>query len=217
MKRTLNNPKIKLANQNTINENSISTEFGIHKRKPIKKGEISILIASASDTGKEREILLNKLYRQYKIQGYEESTKHRILTYGWEDLATQNGHPQDIVNNHILPKVDVVIAVLKHTLGTPIFEKNGNVRNESGVAEEIYYALKDSNQGPLCMLYVNNTPISIAPHDPELEIKFRNLIAINKFVTKLKNKILYKQYYSEDELLPKALFDLAQNISTFFL
>ena len=102
----------------------------IVKKKSLIKGEINVLIASPSDTAREREILRNHLEQRFRVDGFETAYKHRVIVHGWEDLASQTGYPQDIINDLILPKIDIIVGILKHKLGTPTKNKTGKKRAE---------------------------------------------------------------------------------------
>ena len=64
------------------------------------------------------------------------------MVNGWEDLASQNGYAQDVINSKLIEESDFVIAVFKHKLGTPIKNvSSGLPRAESGTAEELLQTL----------------------------------------------------------------------------
>ena len=78
-----------------------------------------------------------------------------LIVHGWEDLASQNGYPQDIINEKVIQNMDFVVAIFKHKLGTPtINQVTGLKRAESGTAEELLQALDTSKKNyPLGMAY----------------------------------------------------------------
>lgn len=186
------------------------------KRKSLVKNVISILIASPSDVQKEREILLEKLGKRFLDDMYEETTGYRVITKGWEQLASQTGYAQDVINDLVLPNVDIVIGILKHKLGTPTKNRNGSVRAESGTAEELYYALEKNPKKVLCMLYVYPEPPAPSLEDPNKKLIKKNWVTLKTFKEKIKDKVIYKPYSSEEELLELVLKDLVKNIRTYF-
>lgn len=186
------------------------------KRKSIVKNVITVLIASPSDAQKEREILLEKLDKRFLNDMYEKSTGYRVISMGWEQLASQTGYPQDIINELILPNVDIVIGILKHKLGTPTRNKNGTIRAESGTAEELYYALEKNPDKVMCMLYVYPEPPAPSLEDPNKKQIEKDWLTLKSFKKKIQNKVIYKAYSSENELLDIVLKDLANNIITHF-
>lgn len=115
-------------------------------RKPIVEGEINIVIASPSDTIEERQHILDKLERKFRVDGHEELCGFRIKIHGWEDLASQVGYTQDVINDKIISKMDIIIALFKHKRGTPTINNDGSTRFNSGTVEEILYAIDNVNK-----------------------------------------------------------------------
>lgn len=189
------------------------------KRKAIKEGEISVLIASPSDVDLERSLLLNKLEREFRINGFEGLCKHRLIVHGWEDLASQTGYGQDLINEILLENVDVVVAVFKHKLGTPTIDvETGNERSESGTAEELLYAIKNNEKEnpPLGMTYFFSkapSPSFETPRFDEMREDWKKLV---KFRDEIKNFVIYKHYNDPNELVEIVCKDLAQNINNYF-
>lgn len=203
-------------NKNVLVKKVAPLKPRLAKRKPITKGEINVLIASPSDTSKERELLLTNLERRFRTSGFESSTRFRVVTHGWEDLPSQSGYPQDIINELILPRIDIVIGILKHKLGTPITNAKGTKRAESGTAEELYFALEKNPDTVLCMLYVFSKAPAPSLDDSNFTVIKENWDTLQKFKTKIQNRVLYKTYSSEEELLDIVLKDLPNNIKTYF-
>ena len=204
-------------NQNILLKQLPATQtLQVKKKKPLVKGQINLLIASPSDTTREREILRNHLERRFRTDSYEASLQTRAIVHGWEDLASQSGYPQDIINDLILPKVDVVIGILKHKLGTPTKNKAGKKRAESGTVEELYFALEKNPNTVLCMLYSYSIPPSPSLDDPNIKEIQANWAALKKFKSQIKDKIIYKSYSSEEELLEMVIKDLAKNVERHF-
>jgi len=197
-------------------EKDDSNEISISTRITNKAGEVKIFIASPSDTQKEREILLHQLESKFRTYGFEESVGYRVITFGWEDLASQSGYAQDIINEQILRNVDIVLGILKHKLGTPTKNKKGKIRAESGTAEELYYALEKNPEKVLCMLYVFSKPPSPSFEDSNYKSIKKDWDNVQKFKSKIQDKVLYKIYSSEEELLNLATLDLNKNIKTYF-
>jgi hypothetical protein len=187
----------------------------VTKRKSLRKGEISVLIASPSDTQKEREILLHRLGNKFRTDGHEEACGYRIITHGWEDLASQTGYPQDIINELILPKIDMVVGILKHKLGTPTKDKNNKIRAESGTVEELYYAIEKYPERVLCLLYIFPKVPAPPLNDKNYETITQNWKRVEKFKKHIQDKVIYKTYSSGDELLNMVTVDLNKNIKTY--
>jgi hypothetical protein len=135
---------------------SPSTVANPGKRKALNGQTIQILIASPSDVSEERELLLNSLETKFRREGFEDQCGKRIIVRDWEELASQSGYGQDIINDQILRKVDIVLAVFKHKLGTPTVDPFTSAkREESGTAEELLFAINNSAKDtpPLGMAY----------------------------------------------------------------
>ena len=184
------------------------------QRKSKNKNEIHIAIASPGDTVSERETLLSKLEIQFRRSNHESHCKHRLIVHGWEELASQGGYPQDVINEKIIQKMDFVVALFKHKLGTPTFDQyNGEQRAESGTAEELLQSLDHTNEShPLGMVYFYSKAPNPSLDDKDVE-KIRNeWDKLTKFKGIIKNKMIYKPYTDNDELLKMVIGDLELNI-----
>lgn len=190
----------------------------ILRRKAIKKKEINILIASPSDADVERDMLMNKLETKFRRDNYEKLCGRRIIVHGWEELASQPGYAQDIINNLLLRKVDIVIAVFKHKLGTPtINPTTKKTRALSGTVEELLFALdNDSNNLPLGMAYFFSKAPNPSFDSPDLNKLLDEWNRLKIFKESVKNKILYKPYTDTDDLLNTICKDLEKNINHYF-
>jgi hypothetical protein len=184
-----------------------------------EEGVIKILIASPSDTGDARSSLIERLERNFRENGYDETCGHRIVTECWEDLASQPGYGQDIINSQILPEVDIILALFKWTLGTPVI--NTETREEralSGTVEELLYAIcnPEVEIPPIGMLYFFEDPPMLSKDSPESDIIHRKWDALQEFQKNIQDKVLHKTYKEPDDLLQIAASDLAKNIKTYF-
>ncbi|MEE1962783.1 hypothetical protein V1387_08820 [Allomuricauda taeanensis] len=190
----------------------------LFKRKAIIKKEINVVIASPGDLIEERELLIDKLERKFRTDKHEEMCKHRLKVHGWEDLASQNGYPQDVINERIIHNMDIVLAIFKHKLGSPtINQETGRERYPSGTAEEILYAIDNKNtDSPLGMIYFYSKPPS-----PSFEAENYNKLKsewdrLKAFKQSIGNKVIYKPFTSKEELIELASRDLMINISELY-
>jgi hypothetical protein len=188
------------------------------KRKAITEKEINVVIASPGDLIEERELLLDKLERKFRTDKHEELCKHRLKVHGWEDLASQNGYPQDVINERIIKNMDIVLAIFKHKLGSPTTnQETGKERFPSGTAEEILYAIDNKNiNSPLGMVYFYSKPPAPsfdAENYDKLKSEWDRLKA---FKQSIGNKVIYKPFTSKEELIELASKDLMKNISELF-
>ncbi len=190
------------------------------KRKPKKEGEIHVLIASPSDTHLERKLLLEQLERKFRLEKYEELTKYRLFTHGWEELASETGYAQDLINENIFPKIDIVLALFKHKLGTPTINiESGVQRAKSGTVEELFYAIQNEESktlSPVGMCYFYSTPPNPSFESPDFDKQREEWDKLKKFKKEIGNSILYKPYNDENELLDISCKDLVTNIQKHF-
>lgn len=185
-------------------------------RKPIVEGEINIVIASPSDTIEERQHILDKLERKFRVDGHEELCGFRIKIHGWEDLASQVGYTQDVINDKIITKMDIIIALFKHKLGTPTINNDGSTRFNSGTVEEILYAIDNVNKDNLGMVYFSSKPpiISLdAEHFDKIKEEWDQLKVFKK---EIQNKVIYKPFNTKDDLIETITLDLSKNIKDNF-
>jgi hypothetical protein len=191
----------------------------IQKRKPKKHNAVRVVIASPGDTDAERKILLDSLEVKFRRDGHESHCGYRIIVTGWEDLASQNGYAQDVINDKIIKESDFVVAVFKHKLGTPTKEiSTGLQRAESGTAEELLQALdKTKDNHPIGMAYFfSKAPvISLDSADKEkIEKEWQRLA---NFKDSIKDKMIYKPYTDSNELMSIVLKDLENNIIDYIV
>lgn len=133
-------------------------------------------------------------------------------------MASQNGYPQDVINERIIKNMDIVLAVFKHKLGSPtINQETGKERFPSGTAEEILFAIDNKNtDSPLGMVYFYSKPPAPsfeAENYDKLKSEWDRLKA---FKQSIGNKVIYKPFTSKEELIEIASKDLMKNISELF-
>jgi hypothetical protein len=189
------------------------------KRKALDGQTIQILIASPSDVDEEREHLLNSLETKFRREGYEAKCGKRIILRGWEELASQSGYGQDIINEQILNQIDIVLAVFKHKLGTPTIDPITTLkREESGTAEELLFAINSSAKKTpaLGMVYFYSEAPNMSFDSVDFDKSLEEWKRLKKFKQDIKLKILYKEYLSTESLLNIACSDISENIKRLF-
>lgn len=189
----------------------------IEKRKPKKNDGVRVVIASAGDTNAERKILLDSLEVRFRRDNHESHCGFRIMVSGWEDLASQPGYAQDIINEKIISESDFVVAVFKHKLGTPTKDiTTGKKRAESGTAEELLQALdKEKANHPIGMAYFFSQAPLVSLDNPEKAKIESEWARLTEFKDSIKDKIIYKPYTDGNELMTTILKDLENNIKNY--
>lgn len=205
-------------NQSILQKAKEKTEKSSLKRKTLNKGEINIIIASPSDLAEERELLLDKLERKFRLDKHEDLCKHRLKVHGWEDLPSQSGYAQDVINEKVLSKMDIVLAIFQHKLGSPTIDlQTGKERFQSGTAEEILYALDNkSNKGPLGMVYFFSTPPAPSLESENFEKIKSEWDRLKSFKNSIQNKVIYKPFTSKEELINEVSIDIMKNITELY-
>ena len=176
---------------------------------------IKIVIASPSDVVKERKSLFDKLQTFFTRFKYEELCNARIIVEGWENIPSQSGYAQDIINSTLIKKADIVLALFKHKLGNPTLNtKTGLDRSPSGTAEELRYAISQNkkNNKPLAMVYYYEYPPNWTCFSPNKKKEWKRL---EDFKKEIRNEIIY-QFYNDDEdkFLRTVCDDICNNIRT---
>lgn len=203
-------------NQNISQKVEVKNQIIVKKRKPLVEGEINIVIASPSDLMKERQHIFDKLERKFRVDGHEDLCGFRIKIHGWEDLASQVGYAQDVINDRIITKMDIVIGLFKLKLGTPTINTDGSTRFKSGTVEEILFAIDNEEKNNLGMDYFFSQPpiLSLdAEHFEKIKVDWENLKLFKK---EIQNKVVYKPFNTKDDLIDTITLDLSKNIRDNF-
>ena len=179
----------------------------MQNKTPIRT--ITIVVASPADVTRKRELMLNHVPTRFTKDKYEDLCGARIIVMGWEDLPSQAGYPQDTINQSLIENCDILIALFKHTLGTPTIDPiTSKKRAKSGTAEELLYAIgqNESKKKPLAMaFYYENPPDLIKDENESKKEKKKRKkrkkewLRLGEFKDELKQKITYKLYDDEEE------------------
>jgi len=133
--------------------------------------KVQVVIASPGDTQTERSLLLEKLEIQFRKGNHEKHCNRRLIVHGWEDLASQPGYPQDVINEKIIKEMDFVIAIFKHKLGTPTVDiKTSKTRAASGTVEELLQSIDNTEKSaPLGMAYFYSKAPTVSLDTPDFD------------------------------------------------
>ena len=184
-----------------------------------KSGEVHVLIASPSDVREARKDLLERMETKFRVKGFEESSGKRLIVHGWEEMPSQTGHGQSLINHKLVEQCDIVVALFKHRLGTPVIDPvTKKQRSASGTAEELLLAIRneDPNNAPLGMAYFyQEAPvISLDAMDfEEIKSEWKKL---KDFKSSIDQEILYQTYNNEADVLDMVCEDLRKNIIDYF-
>ncbi|MDR3012974.1 MAG: hypothetical protein LBU70_07170 [Chitinispirillales bacterium] len=183
-----------------------------------KNGKIMIVIASPSDVGAIREKLLY-LEVDFRRGNYERHCGFEIKVDGWEVLASQPGYPQNIINEKIIAESDFVIAIFRHKLGTPTKNiKTGKIQAESGTAEELLQALDITNVSfPIGMAYFYSEAPNIPSDNPNKKKIEKEWQRLSKFKKSIEDRMIYKEFTNDSDLLKIILEDLEKNIIDYII
>jgi hypothetical protein len=141
----------------------------------------NIMIASPSDVEPERSIVREVIHEWNVI--HSEARKIALLPVGWETHVSpeMGSHPQEIINNRILEKSDVLVGVFWTRIGT------NTGKYLSGTVEEIE---KHIQTGKPTMLYFSNKPAHPDSIDQEQYSKLK------EFKQSCQSRGLYETYDS---------------------
>ena len=162
---------------------------------------VNVMIASPSDVAQERRLVRDVIADWNAV--HTEDKQVVLMPVGWESHSSpQMGQrPQEVINNQILAKCDLLIAAFWTRLGSPTGEA------PSGTVEEIEEHIK---AGKPAMLYFSSAPVHPDSVDHE------QYSALKKFKDECRQKGLVEEYESVTEFREKLTRQLAQTINWNF-
>lgn len=161
---------------------------------------VNIAIASPADVAAERDAVLKVFVR------WNDANHHAFLhPVMWESASapTMGDHPQHLLDEQIIDRCDVLIAIFWSKLGTP------TPTADSGTAEEIREFI--NRKGPKrVMLYfcTRDLPYDVDPAE---------LARLREFKTQMQPQALYHQYSTVDSFERDLYRHLDKKIKEFFL
>jgi hypothetical protein len=148
----------------------------------------NVMIASPGDVASERNIIREMIYEWNAV--HSRTRKIVLLPVGWESHSSpeMGNRPQEIINNQILDKCDLLVGVFWTRIGT------STGKYVSGTVEEIE---KHIDAGKPTMLYSSEQPARLDSVDTEQYEKLK------AFKSSCKNRGLYETYDSHSEFKEK--------------
>lgn len=148
----------------------------------------NVMIASPGDVASERNIIREMLYEWNAV--HSRSRKIVLLPVGWESHSSpeMGKRPQEILNNQILDKCDLLVGVFWTRIGT------STGKYVSGTVEEIE---KHIDAGKPTMLYFSGQPARLDSVDSEQYEKLK------EFRESCKDRGFYETYDSHSEFKEK--------------
>ena len=118
----------------------------------------NVMIASPGDVGSERAIIRDVIYEWNAV--HSQSRNIVLLPIGWETHSSpeMGNTAQEIINNQVLDKCDLLVGVFWTRIGTPTTEY------ASGTVEEIEKHIEVNKPA---MLYFSSQPVALDMVEPE--------------------------------------------------
>ncbi|WP_028868856.1 DUF4062 domain-containing protein [Psychromonas arctica] len=112
----------------------------------------NVMIASPGDVGSERAIIRDVIYEWNAV--HSQSRNIVLLPIGWETHSSpeMGNTAQEIINNQVLDKCDLLVGVFWTRIGTPTTEY------ASGTVEEIEKHIEANKP---TMLYFSSQPVAL--------------------------------------------------------
>jgi hypothetical protein len=148
----------------------------------------NVMIASPGDVASERSIVRDVVYEWNAV--HSKSRNIVLLPIGWESHSSpeMGASPQDIINDQILDKCDLLVGVFWTRIGMQTTEY------ASGTVEEIEKHIKS---GKPAMLYFSSQPVALDSVDIE------QIQELKKFKESCQKRGLYKSYDSHADFKEK--------------
>jgi len=148
----------------------------------------NVMIASPGDVASERSIIRETIYEWNTV--HSQLRKIVLLPVGWESHSTpeMGGRPQEIINNQLLDKCDLLVGVFWTRIGT------STGKHLSGTVEEIENHIKSNKP---TMLYFSDQPARLDSVDQDQYEKLK------EFKKSCQTRGLYQTYDSHSEFKEK--------------
>jgi len=148
----------------------------------------NVMIASPGDVASERAIIREVIYEWNVV--HSESRKIVLLPVGWETHSSpeMGNKPQEIINDQILNKCDLLVGVFWTRIGT------ATDKYLSGSVEEIEKIIETENP---VMIYFSGQPVVMESVDL---IQYKTL---SEFKKSCQSRGLYEEYLNHSDFKEK--------------
>lgn len=148
----------------------------------------NVMIASPGDVASERTIIRDVIYEWNAI--HSQARNIVLLPVGWETHSSPDtgGTAQEIINDQILDRCDLLVGVFWTRIGTPTTDY------ASGTVEEIEKHILSEKPA---MLYFSSQPVVMDTVEPE------QYSQLKKFKDSCKTRSLYEGYDSHSKFKEK--------------
>lgn len=162
---------------------------------------VKVMIASPSDVAHARQVIRNVI--QEWNHAHSEEKNIVLMAVGWESHSapSMGDRPQAIINKRVLAGCDLLVAVFWTKIGTP------TGKAVSGTVEEIEEHVKAKKPA---MIYFSTEPVVLESVDRE------QYEALQIFKDQLRQRGLYEEFESKDDLRGKFSRQLAQTVNLYF-
>ena len=145
---------------------------------------LSVLIASPSDVGKERDVVAEVIHEWNAVHSRRMGLSLEPIRWETHTFPASGARPQEIIDKQIVDDCDFVIGIFGARIGTPTGEA------QSGTSEEIERLRK---QGKHVSLYFSNAPV---PRDTDRQ----QLEALQKYQEARSQDTLYRTFATPQDL-----------------
>ncbi len=159
---------------------------------------LSVLIASPSDVGKERDVVAQVIHEWNAVHSRRMGISLEPIRWETHTFPASGARPQEIIDTQIVDDCDFVIGIFGARLGTPTGEA------QSGTIEEIERLRK---QGKHVSLYFSNAPV---PRDTDQQ----QLQALQVYQEARSKDTLYGTFASVEDLNRQFSRHLPQLVSS---
>ncbi|MCF7354705.1 MULTISPECIES: DUF4062 domain-containing protein [Vibrio] len=148
----------------------------------------NVMIASPGDVSSERAIIRDVIYEWNAV--HSETRNIVLLPVGWETHSSpeMGGQAQEIINNQVLDRCDLLVGVFWTRIGTP------TTGYASGTVEEIEEHIKTDKPA---MLYFSSQPVALDTVEPE------QYAQLKAFKESCQSRSLYESYDSHSSFKDK--------------